>query len=500
MSAEHVHHERGPRRAGPAPFASSIETHTGAVFFLGERAFKVKKPVRYGFLDFTTIEARRAACRREVELNARLAPDVYLGVGELRGPDGAPWEPFVAMRRLDAASALSQLAASGRELGAEVGRLAEVLARFHAAAARVAVRDQLAGAESVLGRWRANAAEMAPLLGALFDPTVAAGNLERASRYLEGRHLLFSARIAAGRACDGHGDLLADDVFLLEDGPRVLDCLEFDDDLRYGDALGDVCSLAMDLERLGRGDLATSLLAAYGRASGDRWPPSLAHHYVAYRAQVRALVAGLRFAQGDEGSAALARRLLALCAAHLEAGRIRLVVVGGLPGTGKTTVAGWVADRLAATVVRSDIVRKELAGLDPARPRPAGFGLDLYAPERTEATYRAMLERARAELAMGASVVLDASFSDPAWRAAARHLAAEASADLDELRCIAPAEVAESRLASRAAAGGDASDADASVARAMAERSAPWPDAAVLDTDAAPGQVHARLDELLGRH
>lgn len=487
----------GDHSEAEAPFAAAVETHTAAVFFLGDRAIKVKKPVRYGFLDFTTPEGRRRACEREVELNRRLAPDVYLGAGELRGPGGEVWDSFVAMRRLPSRRALSVMAVEGRELRPAITALAALLAGFHAAG-RSPDCERQASAAAALGRWRANASEMAHLVGALFDPGLAGRIIERAARYLAGRRRLFEARVADGRACDGHGDLLADDVFCLDDGPRVLDCLEFDDDLRCGDALGDVCSLAMDLERLGRADLATAFLEEYAGASGDRWPSSLAHHYIAYRAHVRALVAGLRFDQGDADAAALGVELLAMCATHLEAGRVRLIVVGGLPGTAKTTVARWVANALDAAVLRTDVVRKELAGIDPAPARPGPWREELYSPEWTAATYRETLERARVQLEMGRSVVLDGSFTDPAWRAEARRVAEGAVADTSEIRCVAPGPVAESRLATRNAAGGDASDADAAVARRMAERDAPWPEAAVLDTDAECDEVHRRALALFG--
>ena len=173
----------------------------------------------------------------------------------------------------------------------------------------------------------------------------------------------------AGRARDGHGDLLADDIFLLDDGPRVLDCLEFDDALRLDDVLADVAFLAMDLERLGRPDLAERFLAAYRAASGDTWPSSLAHHHIAYRAQVRAKVSAIRAEQGVPDSADKAQALLRLALAHLEAGRVRLVLVGGLPGTGKSTA-------------RSRHRRGERRGRPALRRRAQGTGRSRIGPAR----------------------------------------------------------------------------------------------------------------------
>ncbi|MGO9457976.1 MAG: AAA family ATPase [Acidimicrobiales bacterium] len=487
-----------PEGAGSTePYAAVNETHIGVVFLVGDRAYKSKKPVSFGFLDFTSRESRQAVCQREVALNSRLAPDVYLGVADVIGPGGSPCDHLVVMRRLPAARRLAHLVVTGAPVDDHLRRLASLLARFHARAERSAEIDAAASRDAVLALWEANAAEMAPPTGTLFDPAVAARVMDLARRYLGGREALFATRVDGGRVCDGHGDLLADDVFCLDDGPRVLDCLEFDDRLRYGDVLSDVAFLAMDLERLGRADLAVAFLDHYRRAAAETWPASLAHHYIAYRAQVRALVGGLRSLQGDPVAAASALQLLGLSAAHLEAGRVRLVIVGGLPGSGKTTVAREISGALDAAMVRSDEVRKALAGIDPLTPMPAPLDQDLYRPEMTAATYRVLLDRARSMLSMGQSVVLDATFSDPTWREAARELACAAGADLDELHCVAPLPVLERRLADRGLRGGDTSDAAPAVARELARRQSPWPTATVIETDRTVDAVReAALDHL----
>ena len=157
--------------------------------------------------------------------------------------------------------------------------------------------------------------------------------------YLSGRAALFAARIDGGHVVDGHADLLADDIFCLPDGPALLDCLEFDDRLRYVDVIDDAAFLAMDLEYLGRPDLAEFFLDRYRELSGDDAPDSLRHFYVAYRAVVRAKVDCVRLTQGHPEAAADAQRHLAIAAEHLSRGAVRLVVVGGAPATGKTTVA-----------------------------------------------------------------------------------------------------------------------------------------------------------------
>lgn len=464
-----------------APFAEVAETHSAVVVFLGDRAYKVKKPVDLGFLDFRDRAAREAICHREVELNRRLAPDVYLGVADVVDPAGTVCDHLVVMRRLPEDRRLSTLVRSGAEVEGHLWDLAHLLAAFHARADRGPAADRAAGVEATRKRWQDNTAELTGFAGEVFDDVTVGRVHGLAMRYLAGRAPLFEDRIARGRAVDGHGDLLADDIFCLADGPRVLDCIEFADDLRVGDALADVAFLAMDLSDLGRPDLAERFLDAYREHAADAWPASLAHHQVAYRAQVRAKVTAIRARQGDPAAAAHARRLLDLALAHLEAGRVRLVLVGGLPGTGKSSLAAGLAERFPAVVLRSDVVRKELAGLPATTSAAAPVGEGIYTAEAGDRTYATLLARARTGLAHGESVVLDASWADAGRRAEARALADELAADLVELCCVAPAEVTVERLCRRATTG-DASDAGPEVAAAMAAAWAPWPEAEVVDT------------------
>jgi len=284
----------------------------------------------------------------------------------------------------------------------------------------------------------------------------------------------------------------------LEDGPRVLDCIEFDDALRLGDGLADVAFLAMDLERLGRPDLAERFLSAYREFADDTWPASLAHHHVAYRAQVRAKVGAIRARQGAAPAADDARTMLALARRHLEAGAVRMVLVGGLPGTGKSTLATGLGELFGATVLRSDEIRKELAALPPEQPAPAAFGEGLYRPEATAATYGEVLARAGVALGLGESVILDASWTAEPWRARARDLAAGCHADLTELRCGTDPALAAQRIRHRLAAGRDPSDATPEIAAHLAAAEDPWPAATEVDTSAGPAEALTRAMALFG--
>jgi hypothetical protein len=471
-------------------YAGVTETHTGAVLFVGDLAYKVKKPIDAGFLDWRDRAARVAACEREVELNRRLAPDVYLGVGELRAPGREP-EPAVVMRRLPDDRRLSTLVRAGDDVERPLRRLAHQLAAFHLAAPTTPLAAEEASAEATLRRWEMNHGRLrAGALDPWVDDAVAVEVVERARRYLWGRRPLFEDRVRHGWARDGHGDLLADDIFCLDDGPRALDCLDFDDRLRVGDVLADVAFLAMDLEHLGRPDLATLLLDLHRELTGDTWPSSLGHHHVAYRAQVRALVHAIQAAQGGPHAADAAvqsRSLLALAAHHLRAATVRLVLVGGAPGTGKSTLAGGLGAALGAVVLRSDEVRKSLAGLPSGASAAADAGTGLYTPEWTQRTYDALVEHAAHLVERGESVVLDATWLDPTWRDRARSVAAASGTDVVELRCVAPLELAERRAAGRAVTGSDASDADAAIAHLLATAAGPWPEATEVDTSGDVG-------------
>ena len=477
--------------AAAAP-ARVVETHSAVLLCAGDRVYKAKKPVDLGFLDFSTLERRRLACEREVALNRRLSPDVYLGVHDLVDPDGAVVEHVVVMRRMPEDRALSALVRSGADVDEHLRRLARLVAGFHATARTSPEIADAGSVDSVRRNWQEGLDQLAGFVGPVLDE----GTYERlrrlALRYLAGRAPLLAARQREGRVRDGHGDLLAADVFCLDDGPRVLDCIDFDDRLRWGDVLLDVAFLAMDLADLGRPDLGEAFLAAYEEFSGQSQPASLTQHYTAYRAQVRSKVACLRWAQGDAASCGHARSLAGLAVERLERAAVRLVLVGGLPGTGKSTVAAGLADARGWALLRSDVLRKQRAGLALDERTAAGFDEGLYAPDVTAAVYADLLGHARQALGMGESVVLDASWSDPAQRAAARAVAEQTSSDLVELRCALPAGLAARRLQERAARGGDPSDADPATAQRMAERFAPWPEAVVLDAQQPPARVLAQ--------
>jgi uncharacterized protein len=465
------------------PYVTISETHVGVVFTIGDRAYKLKKPVDLGFLDFSSRQTRLQVCRREVELNRRLSPDVYLGVADVHDPEGSVCEHLVVMRRMPPQRRLSALVGSGADVSDELRQLARLLADFHSQADRSAEISAGATRDAVLARWTANIEDVRRFRDSLLEPGVAERIERCAGRFLQGREALFADRIHAGHVVDGHGDLLTDDVFCLADGPRVLDCLEFDDRMRWLDVVDDVAFLAMDLERLGRPELAEQLLNTYAEFSGDPAPAALVHHYIAYRAVVRLRVACLRSEQESADEAKQTRDEVQLYARlslrHLEQGAVRLILVGGLPGTGKSTVSGYLADRFGLVLLSSDRMRKELAGLDPSAAAGTEYRAGLYTPEMTERVYRELLDRAGSSLSRGESVVLDASWTRESDRRHARDLAAATASDFVALECVASAAVTAERLRTR---GPTPSDANQDVAREMAADAEPWPEATQLPT------------------
>jgi aminoglycoside phosphotransferase family enzyme/predicted kinase len=463
--------------------ASLVETHISVLFFFGDRVYKVRKPVTTPFLDFSTRELRLADCRREIALNRRLAPDVYLGVHDLVDESGAAVEHLVVMRRLPAQRRLAALIADPACDQTPLLAIARVLASFHSRAERSPAIDGAGDPAHLRMLWSTNLTET----GAFADRFLDGALLHRVGRwaldYLAGRQRLFGLRVAQGRIVDGHGDLLAQDIFCLDDGPRILDCLEFADRFRWGDVLYDTAFLAMDLEHLGRADLAQRFLAAYREFSAETHPASLEHWYIAYRALVRAKIACLRAAAGDPTAAAEAAGFLAQSGRHLAQGQVRLVIVVGLPGTGKSTVATGLADRLGWELLCSDEVRKDLAGLGHAERAEAAPHQGLYTAQSRAAVYGELLRRAEVALGMGESVVLDATWLDPRQRAAARAVAERCRAGMDEVRCVLPLAAARERIRRRWAVGGSASDATAEVLDALAQQpAAPWPQARNVDT------------------
>ena len=476
-------------------FPDVVETHISVIVFIADRAYKFLKPVRTAFLDHSTRAKRRWACHEEVSVNRRFAPDVYLGVADITAEDGRLLDHVIVMRRMPADRRLSRLL-DDPETPAVLGSIAERLAEAHRQAPPVR-RSGAGDRPQLRALWDAGLEQTARFAGEILDPEALALVDREAHRYLTGRGPLFDLRVAEGHVRDGHGDLLADDIFCLPDGPRILDGLAFDAELRVSDTLADAAFLAMDLASLSHAELGDEFLERHARALDDHFPPSLGYHYLGYRAFVRAKIACLAAEQGRSEKVPRAQELLALTESYLRRGRMRVILVGGAPGTGKSTLATALARECGFRLISSDVTRR-----GPRRSRSGGPGsayrTGLYAPENTEAVYGAMLEQARASLGLGYSVVIDASWSRGEHRADAQRLADACAADLVPLRCDVDPDIAEARIVSRLQRGDDPSEATVAVARRMRADFAPWPEARTLTTSGAAEHAVREAAGVLG--
>ncbi len=452
----------------PRPARVEVEeTHASRVFLGESDVYKTKKPVDLGFLDFRTLEARKAACEAEISLNRRLAPDVYLGVvpvvrradGRLTfGGDGAVVDYAVHMRRMPDERRCDHLLAQGALDGATVDAIADRLAAFHAGA-QCDARTSAYGEPSVIAGNVSENFEQTRAVIARYLAATESREIEGAERaFLETHDSLFAARIAARRVRDGHGDLRLEHVYL-GDGSNpaitVLDCIEFNERFRYADVCSDVAFFSMDLEWHGRVDLAERFLARYARASDDYDLYALVDFYEGYRAYVRGKIATFAVDRAPdiarEEAARAARRyfLLALSGNRSSLLAPRLVAVGGIIASGKSTIADAVAAALSAPVIDADRTRKHMLGIAPTTRVPDGAWQGAYDPNFTEEVYAEVLRRAEVVLASGRPVVVDASFRSVSMRRAVRALAVARGVPFSFVECRVDREVARARLVSR---------------------------------------------------
>jgi aminoglycoside phosphotransferase family enzyme/predicted kinase len=467
------------RRAGLGPGAS-VElrmTHASWVFIAGDHVWKVKRPVALGFLDFRGLEARRHFCEEELRLNRRLAPDVYLAVEPVRrvgaalvlgegeaGQEGPTVDWAVHMRRLPDEESAAALVARGLLDAGLLALCAARVARFHEFARHMPER----GAPAVLrADVEENFAESEPFVGDLLDRDTFDDARAFQLGWIEAHGPLLEARVAEGRICEGHGDLRLEHLYFREgaDGrpePLVIDCVEFSERFRSADVAAEVAFLAMELELVGRPDLAAGFVARYAEAADDLGLYGVLDFYLAYRAWVRgkvaALVAADAAAPADvrKRKALEARRDFALARAYggrpLDAPFI--VAVCGMIGGGKSTLAAALGRELAAPVVSSDVTRKAHFGLSLT----TRGGPELYTEESRARVYEALLARAADVVGARRPVILDATFGDPARRADARRLAEAAGAKLVFVEVSADQQTLRARLAARRG-GGSISDA-----------------------------------------
>jgi len=497
---------RGLGLAGPV---ERIETHISEVFLVGERVFKLKRAVRFPYLDFSNEAKRKDAAEAELRLNRRTAPSIYLGLaavtrradgalalamhdGAEGKDDGTVIEWLVAMRRFPQEALLDAMAAAGRLPVELMEAVAEAVAAFHDAAAVATRFGGAAGMRHAADGVRDAFAEIAAAAPDIFDPAAVAALTEADEAATESLAPLLDARKAAGRVRRCHGDLHLRNIAMIEGRPAPFDCIEFSEEIACVDVLYDLAFLLMDLAHRDLAAHANATLNRYLEIAGDHEGLAALPLFLASRAAIRAHVTGT-IALGEKGGGraarvAEARAYLALGNTLVKPPAPRLVAVGGLPGSGKTTVARGLAPEIGpvpgAVVLRSDVIRKALAGVDPL----TRLGEDGYSAEMTARTYATLRARAGAVLAAGHSVVVDAVHARPDERAALEAVAAEAGVRFTGLWLEAPARELESRVAGR---GADASDATVAVVRKALAYETGALDWVRIDAGGAPAAVIA---------
>lgn len=453
----------------PADDLQHLQTHISHVLLAGDFAYKIKKPLDLGFLDFSTPARRKFCCEEELRLNSRLAESVYLDVVPITGTpeapvfggDGEVLEHAVRMRRFSQDGLLSR-----QDVGPElIDRIAERCSGFHADIPASGDNEAFGTPDVVFFPMQQNFDQIRPLVDD-------AAELERLvpleswtqQRFTELKDLL-ARRKAGGHIKECHGDMHLGNIALVDGEVMIFDGIEFNPDLRWIDTMNEVAFLVMDLEQAGKDALARRFLNRYLELSGDYEALPLLHFYKVYRALVRAKVTAIRLAQpglaDDERASVMAEygRYVTLAERYTDPQPKALIITHGVSGSGKTYAGNGLVEGLGAVRVRSDVERKHLFGLDENADSQSEKDAGIYTPEATERTYGRLVEQARLILEAGFSALMDATFLKSEQRDRFRDLAAELDVPLVILDMQAGEEELRERIVKRQTEGNDASEA-----------------------------------------
>lgn len=461
-------HAAGPFR--------SIETHISHILLTGEYAYKIKKPLDLGFLDFSSLDKRLHACQDEVRLNRRLAPDIYLGVVPITGTPSAPhvngsgtaFEYAVKMRQFAPDATLDRLEAQGLLTSHHIEAIAAAIARFHLQdCTQAGAGSPWGGAHQV---WQPVAQNFLQIASRLDDPDERS-QLDALQRWSEAEHARLAPLMEA-RKCDGfvrecHGDLHLGNLAWVDDRLLVFDCLEFNPDLRWIDIVSEVAFCWMDLMQHGHPDWAWLFLNLWLEQTGDHAGLALLRYYAVYRALVRVKCAVLRAGQ-TSGTArdvarAEARTILDLATSLTRRLPMRLDITHGLSGSGKTTITQTLMQNPGAIRLRSDVERKRLAGIEALARSGSGVGEQLYAADVTRRTYAHLANLAGVVLDAGWPVIVDATFTARWQRDLLRAQAQSHGVSFRILDCQVPLAALRERITRRTETGTDASEANLDV-------------------------------------
>lgn len=501
----------------PAGAVEVIDTHISSVLLAGEYAYKLKKPVNLGFVDFSTLARRHHCCDEEIRLNRRSAPSLYLDVVPITsspidakpriGSEGAPLDYAVRMRRFAGDARLDQMARAGTLDASLIDRLAATIAAFHSHCERAPEHGAFGTAEKIRAWARANLVNLRRLIADAEQEQ----RIDRLAQWTEAefarRADVFAARRAEGFVRECHGDLHLANLALIDGEPVPFDCIEFNPELRFIDVMSDVAFTWMDLLDHGLPQLAARLLNGYLEATGDYAGLATLRFYAVYRALVRALVALIRRVQPDSPAVEqmsqeqACARYLAVAECIMQVSPPLVLLVSGVTGAGKTTVAQHLLEQLGAVRVRSDVERKRHAGLAATGRRPEQVGAGLYDTEITRVTYEQLARATTAIVDAGFPAVVDATFQRRWYRQLFRALATRLGARLALAVCEASPQTLRARVAARAARGADASDATLAVLEHQLQRFESLAEdevalAHAIDTDTDPATLAMRCEKL----
>jgi aminoglycoside phosphotransferase family enzyme/predicted kinase len=436
------------------------ETHISHLFFAGDLVYKIKKPVRFSFLDYSTLGRRRHFLNQELQLNRRLAPSVYLAVMPISREGGnwrlggwaPPQEYTLIMRRLPERRMLPFLIDSGQVTHEMMRAVAEILAPFHTQAERVH-KAPTSYPLTVKKEWQENLADLHPFLGTLIPEDAIAAVQKFGTQFIDAHHDLFARRMDEGWIRDVHGDLHCEHVCFAPEGIQIFDCIEFNPQLRHCDIVSEIGFFLMDLKVRGGGTLVEPFLTRYLDLLDDPDLHRLLPFYECYRALVRGKVEALRSTGPESKAPRYFRHALRLTWTPLKP---FLVIVCGLTGSGKSTLARELGERLGMPVINSDAIRKAIAGSPGRQVVPLNRGI--YSSKMTEKTYAKMAQEAENQMLEGEGAILDATFGQRAHREKIVGLAEKNRVPWVLIHCVASDETTEKRLARREAEGKDVSD------------------------------------------
>lgn len=489
-----------------------LETHISWVLLAGEFAYKIKKPVDFGFLDFSSLAKRQFFCREELRLNQRFAPGLYLDVVSIAGSPQQPvlggkpaFEYAVKMQRFAEQDVLAHVLERGDLTRQHLQALAKRLADFHAALPPAASDSGYGKAEQVAAPARQNFQQLALLLDGAYSARLQ--NLHVASEAEYQRcQPLFEQRLKSGKVRECHGDLHLGNIVLLGGQPTLFDGIEFNAELRWIDVINDLAFLLMDLQHRQRPDLAFACLDAYLQASGDYAGLAVLRFYLGYRAVVMAKVSAIRAKQlGGQIDLTQCERYLSLAEQFYRPTKPALIITFGLPGCGKTTVSQIVLEKYQAIRLRSDVERKRLFGLSAEQSSDSAIPGGIYTQEATQRTYQHLLDVSRQILQSGFSVIVDAAFLKVVERAQFRQLAGQLDLPFAIVAISTDEVLQRQRILARQQ---DASEADLAVfdklksaAECLNEHEQPWvvnlSNNSSVDVLTKQTEVWNRLDSLI---